>query len=522
MKRILKYILLVFALFIFNSTVYALELGIVINDAGTLTGKNALTNEKVGSSICSSAFIFNKSNRILTILEGAQISYIDTYYNITVTSNDSKVYINTYNARPGISLTLDHLNAETYNSAVPENLLRFSVGNDTSKKYHTTLYVYGNLSIIDSTIILDSNVEGYVQNRDGCIVFGQHLTITNSYVMALKIKSRSQAEGDGELTNSTIEFSSDAYKSTKQFFFVNAIIKDCKIENMDILQSVNIQIENTTINQEQNSELNSNANEIFTVTLKDTKWYTNTNILANDLNIDNSEIHIKQEDSEYLKEMAGYDYSTFSALMVLGSMDLKNNSIIDVESYGSVPAIVLVNSFTSDNDNLIFVDENQKVLELKKVNPEEGGFYNNPENLIYHFNQVCLSAYSTDGVYTLVDPSGNSAMKILNETGVKYTFKIKNGTWKDGSEEVVTKMFRQGETPNINSLVTLPLTEGNKLVFTKTGDNEYTYEYVENKIEEIVNPKTGVQSFILLLICSLLGVLILSLNKEKFDLFKKL
>lgn len=179
------------------------------------------------------------------------------------------------------------------------------------------------------------------------------------------------------------------------------------------------------------------------------------------------------------------------------------------------------NSIYSFEDN-----DNNKILEFKKVNVSDYPFKAIPAGYDTSYNAIIINS---DEVYTIVD--GDDAVTVAStDESETITLKILNGTWKDGTKEDKVITVVKGTVITKDYIETLSINDDNVLVLTKTGNNEYTYQYVsQQRADEIEkeknkaeNPKTGVQSLILLLVCSLLGAIVLSINKDKFSLFRNL
>ena len=64
---------------------------------------------------------------------------------------------------------------------------------------------------------------------------------------------------------------------------------------------------------------------------------------------------------------------------------------------------------------------------------------------------------------------------------------------------------------------TKPLKNNQELIIERTGDNEYSYIYIDT-----VNPKTGVGSITLVLVIAILSMLGLTYYKDDLSLFRRL
>ena len=100
----------------------------------------------------------------------------------------------------------------------------------------------------------------------------------------------------------------------------------------------------------------------------------------------------------------------------------------------------------------------------------------------------------------------------------EVTLKIQNGTWEDGTTEDKIVTIIDGLKPDKNEFKSTSSIENGILTIKETGENEYTFIYSEKKEE--ANPKTGVRNFIVLLLISFIGVMLLNNYGDRLTLFK--
>ena len=515
MKRIGKFLVFLVISLIGINHVFAIdEYGLIINSSGSIIVRNAKTN----SNISTFDGLYSFSNDVLTLNENYYYAYIDTDRTITITSNDKKVYANFIKSRK--SLIINDLDYESYLTEIPSNMIRYHLSSDSSVKWYTILESQDDLTITSSKVYMHYDRPNYINNELQSYTGSLRVTDSIIRVSDILVSNRENAEGSIFIEDSSILFNEEVGPEILSYNEIS--INNSIVEHLSRFASTILTINNSLINDNSHQNIEPYESQVNSINIKDSKLYLNTCVAANDLTIDNSFLEIIQKHSDYLLEIVGYDYTTMSPLIVVNHLTLKNNSNINIISEGTVPAVVLLNPYEIDNENILFINNDRQILNLKKALPEEAGFYSNPNNYQYQFNNSYLGGLNEIGFYTLVDNDGKAVMNFENVEGVRYTFKVKNGTWEDGSDEDITKVFLPEYIPSIDDFVTISNEDDKKLIFTKTGDNEYTYEYVDKIKEEISNPKTGVNSLVFLLVLSIILFVGLFLRRKELSLFKNL
>ena len=530
MKKAIGMTLIIISFLLFKANVKAFdEYGIVIKANNSVTLINALTNTTITPTDNTK---YNYTNSVLTLSSNIHYAYIKAYKPITITSNDEKVYVD-YMYGINSSLVIDHLKSETYDTEVEDSLVGVHYSN-TGKPWYSGIYANG-LTITNSDLYLNNKAtknDDLIQTVDydmlinnstiytssGFVSKNVNITVTNSTIKAPKIEVSPINNTDYKnitLTNVTYEGVRDTFEeylytgvSTQGTLNVN----NSTMNGIDYIDARDITFKDSKLNESKYDETNSIilGSNNFTVTNSYIK--TKSSLLANNLVLNDSTIIVETSGYDRMKELYNYDYSTNSSIIVYENFEINGNTSLNIKSTRNVPALFLINKPTFENPNLVFTDGNT-VLDLKEVtdmdkmlNGEDDGY-----------NKMIIDSLSLQKVYTVVDSSGEPLKNIYTTEGVKYTFKVKNGTWEDGTEEIKEKFYLKGQTPDKTAFSTLTSNEGYVMEFLKTGDNEYTYVY-----KELINPKTGVRSLIILLIISIGAIYLISKNKNKYSMFRRI
>ena len=207
------------------------------------------------------------------------------------------------------------------------------------------------------------------------------------------------------------------------------------------------------------------------------------------------------------------DYSTSSAL-VAKTVELNNSDLIAI-SHTDVPAIMIIDPLISNNENQIFVNGENAIESFEIVNYSDYGFL--PTNGLNNITLTTIGVTDNEGYTALLN--GEASYDVRTSEKVTVKLKIENGTWEDGSTEDIEVILIKGQIPNKDTIKSISLIEGGILTIKQTGENEYTFIYSKENVE---NPKTGVESLTLLLISSLTLIVIIAYYKNNFSLFKRI
>lgn len=516
MKLVLKCLLIFSLSFLFLGKVYAFDEYLVdVSDNNTITVKNAIGNTNVDDY----SNIVEFSNGVLTIKEGVHINRIHAHQNITLTSNNKKVYVNVLSFED-VEVVADRLNLETYDSAVqPYN-----------NQYNTPEYTHfgcDKLTIKDSNIKMNSS-KGMMDNEihtnrydlkieDSTVyatvidVFqnGANITINNSNVSAGFISSTGQ-NGIMNITisDSVLDFlayDGDSFLQANTDLKVSdTIIKNCLL----LYGGKSIILDNVQFIK---GEVGEEAIMSQDITIKDSDLNVNYNITGGNLYLINTSLTvIGEEENYFILDGPNNQQIKMPVVSISGNIDLKSSSLeIDSSNVKAVndvtlPPLAVMGTITSDDPNFVFIDDNKNVLKITEDNINNYGVPVLPNNSNTIFN-------------TYTNKSGELVYKIRSTSAVKYNLKIENGTWEDGTSTDTEVYLFDGEVPNKDTIKSKSSIDGYVLSVIKTGDNEYTYKYV--KLE---NPKTGVYVLSIGYVIFLAGILLFKKYLINFSLFKRI
>jgi hypothetical protein len=233
-------------------------------------------------------------------------------------------------------------------------------------------------------------------------------------------------------------------------------------------------------------------------------------ITFNTITLTNSNLSSQTGPNEDALSMLGFDGSTFSAL-IADSLEL-NNSNFKAVSLGDVPAVAIEDEITSNKENFILYNDSYQILDIKNVDLNDKGFFNNPNN----YTKVnAFLAGKTQGYTGMLNEKASKV--VISGESVEMTIKVVNGTWEDGTNEDKHITMILGVIPDKNFIKTYPTKLNQELKIERTGDNEYSYIY-----SDIKNPKTGVASVTLLLLVSIISIVAIIYYKDEFSLFKRI
>ena len=571
MKRISVFIVVFILSFIGINKVQALDeytIEIAMDNSDKLykmeaNAKNEITDEATKNSIYS--FENNDNNLTLTLKENVHYYAIQSnpYNKVKITSNDKQVYLNILY---GTWCNLDHLKATTYTPVSTYKHDYMNIG-------EITHFQFGDLEINDSNINLlyelepnseNQTIQNEIHTVESDPLYGDHghiriknstvrttsalmvpegksITIdgSNVYAYGLQVNSNDPTKTNlisiknsyvETLSNETIVFMGSVY-GPMITSMAKVTIDSSEVRTNGTIQAKTLEIKNSTVGYKDGYEkfyfTAINGQE---VTFQNADIRFKGNVVIDNLDMENSYLQVETGANSMVLAKTkqtggqGFDYATATPLIV-NIINLTNSNIRAI-SNSSVPAVAITTSITSDKESFIWRDDNNKILEFKKVNVSDYPFKAIPTGYDTSYNAIIIDS---DEVYTIVD--GDDAVTVAStDESETITLKILNGTWKDGTNEDKVITVVKGTVITKDYVETLSINDDNVLVLTKTGNNEYTYQYVsQQKADEIEkeknnteNPKTGVQSLILLLVCSMLGAIVLSINKDKFSLFRNL
>ena len=532
------------------------------------------SNPVTDQSIIDSVYSLNEVNsqQVLTLKSGIHYTNIVTnvYGELKITSNNELVYINMIY---GAWAKLENLNSESFTSTsnyvidkendtrlythfhlgeleIKNSTIKLTNGTNNSQDViHTVITPgfddFGNITIDNSTVIsstikVQDNKKINIKNHSNVYVpyiicedstsTTSEISIDESYVELLSNTLIVYRDTNGTLddTNDDVYFPASSYVTSRN----KISITSSEVITNGTIGTINLIIKNSSIYGYKDGYTNHHLGEINSINLsiENSEVKLKGNVVAyNTLNMKNAWLECENGSNstigtmsvEFYAESPIYDYSTLSPLTA-GTISLTNSNFRAV-SNGIVPAVAIFAGITSDNENFIFKNDDNDILELEEV--DSSVFFNIPDGHTINLNQRDFGTLPK--VYTPLKGTDTSSIVQTGESET-ITLKIINGTWEDGTTEDKTIKVVKGTVINKDFIETISSIENGNLVFTKTGENEYTYEYSTNTQEEITpeekevveNPKTGVPSLIVLLLITIIAMTILLLNKNKLTIFK--
>ena len=520
------------------------EYAIIFKTTGEIT---IYTERKDDSHIytgdTSGIYSYDSTSKVMTLKEG--VRYIGVYFEETgghtITSNNKKVYLN---MMYGDVLTVENLNSESF---VQSNDYVWDTYNENDDTTPMMTHIHsGDLSIKDSTVIIKDErytYDGIIHTvYDSNNPTSTNITIENSTVkttnvllsdkanITIKDNSIVKSAGLGCLNpstnletllikDSTVETSFNDIRSinnymTYGFVFDPVItIEDSNITTNAFWRANAISLSSTNIFVTDDLE-NFDLLGIQTgsLTLNNSSIDISGSIISNIINLTNSTLYSKTGPNQLAIEKLGNDGSTMSAL-VTPSLTLVNSDF-KATSNGDVPAVA-IGSLTTDKTNFVLYDKDYNFLDFEEVTLDDYGFYVNPNNYSYQYNQANISPLMTNAKTGLLN---NKASKtVYSGEKIEMTIRVVNGTWEDGTTDAKTVTVISGFIPTKEMFKTKPLKNNQELIIERTGDNEYSYIYIDT-----VNPKTGVGSITLVLVIAILSMLGLTYYKDDLSLFRRL
>jgi len=488
-------------------------------------------------------YTYDKTTHTITLKENIQYAMVESKdydHHITITSNNKKTYVNMIY---GPYIILDKLNSESFTNK-SDHIWDYFITGNSSTPMITHVHV-GELFVKDSTFILKENKHFYdgivhtlhddnhddfgditIQNSkfyiNGFMYTNDPKTITIKDNSDVKVTSLGCINTNGVydkliVKDSKLEVSRDSYIEMLNFKNHGLVLNtDITIDNSEIITNAFWSTVNLTIN---NSNMyTSDGLEKFNIDGLDGNSLVVTNsdvdisgaITFNTITLTNSNLSSQTGPNEDALSTLGYDGSTYSAL-IANSLEL-NNSNFKAVSLGDVPAIAIQDGITSNKENFILYNDSYQFLDLKNIDLNDKGFFNNPNN----YTQVnAFLAGKTQGYTGLLNE--NASKVVISGETVEMTIKVVNGTWEDGTNEDKHITMILGVIPDKNFIKTYATKLNQELKIERTGDNEYSYIY-----SDIKNPKTGVASVTLLLLISISSIVAIIYYKDEFSLFKRI
>ena len=204
-------------------------------------------------------------------------------------------------------------------------------------------------------------------------------------------------------------------------------------------------------------------------------------------------------DESYIKFSNSSEHPTLTT----GNKMVVNNSKLFLENAGSGVPFASITGRVNFNDNVNIVDYTNTDLTIKEQADYPNNFY--------------------------VKPDGTAAKNISISNDIIITFKIKNGTWADGSTKdivIIKKAMDKLEESDIptNMIPGKGTINGLWNYTPKAGDTvrsnyDYIYTFIKAKADD--NPKTGVFNYTLIIVGVSAAALILYSRIKKKSHFNK-
>ena len=514
MKNILKLIILF--LIVSTTRVFAFEEYCVSIDSG-ITVQNCVT----GDTISDYSSILTFENDVLILNEGLHYDLVHSHRDITITSNGQKVYLN-YLESESNELTLDRLISEDYVSSNP-NVIKNSdnqeeythIGADKLVIKDSDIKMLSSRSYADNVVHSNSKELIITNSTVSCFALmsfnaAKDVTIDKSTLNVQMIQSYGSSNKKATITDSTLNF--NIYISQVNYTAISigmsTDIINSVLNNISIITNKNLLLENTKINSTNLDCVTISTDEFV---IRDSDFELKSVVLCNYLKMYNSSLKlVGKEASNYniFISQLGYIPCLLNVAEDLiledSSLDLDSRLFRDTNNDKTMPAFFVGRSITSNDPNFVVIDKEYNILNVKKVKPSDYGYavsFSDPNATLY-------SAF---------DDEDNVMFNVRTSSAVKYKLKVVNGTWEDGTEEEKEMYLFDGNVPDKNTLKTISKVKGYGLSVTKTGDNEYTYEY-----KQIVNPKTGIYSLSVLYVVFFISFIIFRKINKNTSLFKSI
>lgn len=528
--------------------------------------------------------IFSLDNKVLTLNEGTRLVYLKTDADITVTSNDKPVSLyyadyktssadvtivfknlrNIFSEGQGFIFIGSHKSAEIIDSYFASACFglydwdfrsdgkeRLIIKNSTIDEANT-ISSYTGLDISDSTI-----------NTNEIIGRGDNLIVNKSDIKTSGIVANYGL--NGQLVNTQVIDSNIECLNTNCFLgngngqnpsgilhIQNSTIKNYHIENM----------RTTSSNKSYTKIINSSFENINDLYTNNPIYIIDSDLTIGYINNTSNDVYNSQN-GVYV-ENSKLNIGKFNAM---GNIDINNSYIeSDTLQFGTYPVnnkLVINNSYIRLNDNNGY----NSLYNANSLSIHNSNFLAKTSGEKVYYISRSLSEYDgadigIDDYLSLIDEDGSElsligsgifdpniekyqyytlsyndetpskSLKLISKANV--TFKVKNGTWEDGTTDDITltkdvwTKFTDDEIPKNM----IGKTKGHWEVEPNTSDyikNSVTYTYVFDKegivkgiIDELKeNPKTGVFSYSLLVLTLLSGAIILYIRLRNNTLFKK-
>ena len=584
--------------------VYAEDYNILVDENNNFTLKDSSNNPVTDNSIAK------YENNTLTLGENKTFNEIKVKHDLTITSNDKEVYINTLNSKNGnndleININLDRIkvlesdnykfeirtdgNLNVSSSNINSNLFSFVggyftitnstynnkqstqiLGHDDNKNSFNSdnsiinitnqIFVKGNMIVKDSeittnyyyisngyskidnsTITVNGQLENYIPQS--LVINDIGLSINNSKIKAnyiiidngVIIRDSEISIGENLSSGSLVSYDGNVEINNSKLFVSNYIqpYSDNKslsliIENSDVEagyiytnryespdsntnsfyaknSTITAHGDRTTLNGDSifdsckiNIQKSIHSNKNVTI-LNSSGVLSNITMIDNNLTIKDSIIHFLNETNE-----TGFN-GNLAPLIVNNDLIINNSNIVFDNSNFSNKALYVQGNVILD-DKIIPIDKEK--IKLKRLQLED----DTTERSICRY---CFDEDRPIYIYAYEDNTFSDYVKLA--TTKTISFRVRNGTWLDGTKDDINLDYFYGEKIEVDSLPE----EVKKLLTSKMGewsvdlnnldptkDQEIEFRY------NIINPETATNFILLTIVVSLTLITIYKTRKK--------
>ena len=380
-----------------------------------------------------------------------------------------------------------------YSGRIPANL-KINNSNITIK------YMIKNFGEFISIENSDLTVEG-ISNNKKIIISNSNINATGNWIYSDLV----------EIYNS--QLSIDDRIQTKKLLVEDSEIRAYYyfiVENTTSTEEYDVIIKNSKITTDKNRSTfyntlveNSEFNILKGISIKDNIKFKNSKgqinegiTINNNLILEDSVLKIKDEEYDGV------------ALFVENDLNIKNsNIIIDNNTIDKVAAIVKNNVVL--DDRIVPIDDSKTILKVKELTKEEIiALMPNYGSRIADNTNVKIFTYNDDSFSKYVQLA----------TTKTISFRVKNGTWLDGTTDDIKLDYLYGEKIDVENLPE----EVKKLLTSKMGEwSVDLYNLDPTKDQEIefryniVNPETATNFILLTSILTLIIIMIYKTRKKE-------
>ena len=380
---------------------------------------------------------------------------------------------------------------------------------DSTLDISSTLYSYGKVYIDGATIDV-----GISNTSTGTRITFQGRNNGEEIIKNSTIKAKNSIENSSnDLTiensiieiggispnNSLLKISNSTLKVKNGLSYMRAIIEDSNLE-VGYIGFITY-IEGEKYLKINNSSLTTSGNAIRTDNISNTE-INNSNIIFNNWLKVNGNIEINNTNMKIMANKQNYP-----GLFIENDLNINNSNVtIDHTENNKIVSIIKGNIFL---DNKIFpIDNNKTDLKIKEYTKEE---------VISNVSSISGSITDDENVkvFTYEDNSYSDYVKLATQKTA--TFKVKNGTWLDGTSDDIKIDYLYGEPLEIENLPK----EVQELLTSKMGswsmdlNNLDTTQDLDIEFKyDLINPETK-RNLLILFVIIVISIVVFTKIKTK-------